>query len=201
MKFLLLLERSLLVIFWVLLIFGFDSPDTAVLTIISALIHELGHVVCLLVINSKEKLMPTPHITGFRIKIPSMSYKEELLCALSGPMANLAVGIILFLPFPSAWSSYFKIFVTLNIMTMISNLMPIEGYDGYKILNAIFGIFFNCNALAQNLLFLISLLTSSIMCFLSLYIILKSGAGYWIFAVFFSVMLRSMTNKQKQDIF
>lgn len=201
MKFLLLLERSLLIIFWVLLIFGFDSPYTAILTIISAMIHESGHVICLLAVKSKERLIPTPHISGFRIKIPTLSYKEELLCALSGPMANLAVGIVFFFSFPPVLASYLKTFATLNIMTMVSNLLPIEGYDGYKILDAILGILFKCNALAQNLLFLTSLITSSVMCFLSLYIILKLGAGYWIFGLFFTAMLRSMIKKQKQDIF
>ena len=201
MKFLLLLERSLLIVFWVLLIFGFDTPHTAILTILSALIHEIGHVICLLTIKSDGSYIPSPNISGFRIKIPGMSYKSELLCALSGPVATLVAALICFLPLPMLDEAYIQTFAILNIMTMISNLLPIEEYDGYKILDAILGLTMKYNMRAQNSLYLISLIFSAAMCFLSLYVILKLGEGYWIFAVFFTVMLRAVIKKQKEGIF
>ena len=201
MKFLLLIERSLLVIFWVLLIFGFDMPYMAILTILSALIHEAGHIICLLIIKSDRSYMPTPNISGFRIKISGMSYKNELLCALAGPLANLVLATVCCFPSPVRWATYLKTFAMLNVMTMISNLLPIEEFDGYKILNAILALTVKCNFHAQKLLYFVSFVFSAAMCFLSLYIILKLGEGYWIFALFFTVMLREVIKKQKGNVF
>lgn len=201
MKFLFLLERSMLIVFWVLLIFGFDTPYTAILTIISAAIHELGHVSYLLILNRKGSIIPIPNISGLRIKIPVLSYREELFCALSGPFANLAAALICLIPFPVSCSAYIKAFAALNIMTMISNLLPIEEYDGYKALGAILGLTVKSNSIAQNILYLTSLIVSSTMCLLTLYIMLKLDEGYWIFAVFFTIMLRTIAKKQKEGIF
>lgn len=201
MKFLLLLERSLLLVFWVLLIFGFDLPYTAILTILAALIHELGHVFCLMRTKSSCNLLPKPNVSGFRIKIPEMSYQKELLCALYGPLANLAVALLCLLPLSPKLTPYLHTFATLNIMTMISNLLPIEEYDGYKILGSVLSLTVRCEATAQNVLYMTSLIFSAVMCFLSLYVMLKLGEGYWIFAVFFTVMIRMVIKKQKACIF
>lgn len=197
MKFLLLAEQSLLVVFWVLLIFGFDSTYIAVLTVLSALVHELGHIIAVMLIHKKGCFMPKPDISGFRIKLPSMSYKEELICAISGPLANL---ILLVFTLPVS-SPYAKTFAMLNLLTMLSNLLPIDGYDGFKILTSIFGLRLKCYARAQRILYSISFAFSCVMCFLALYILLKIGEGYWLFAVFFSVMLRAMIVRKNRDVF
>ena len=44
MKIVTVFTEVLSVVFWVLVIFGFDLPYVAVLTIAAALIHELAHL-------------------------------------------------------------------------------------------------------------------------------------------------------------
>ena len=49
-------------LFWALIMFGFDAPYIAILTIISAIIHEAGHLFAMLFITH-EAQMPTATTT------------------------------------------------------------------------------------------------------------------------------------------
>ena len=201
MKFLLLTERSLIMIFWVLLIFGFDTTYTAILTIASALIHELGHVICLFIIKSNGRAIPMPNISGFRITLPTTSYKEELACAACGPIANLITALLFFVADFIFDSPYLATFGILNAMTALSNLIPIEEYDGYKILSAALALRKKSFDKALSALNSVSFLFSSALTLLALYVMLKIGEGYWFFAVFFTIMLRTIIKKQKGSFF
>ena len=200
MKFLLLLEHSLIMLFWVLLIFGFDTTYTAILTIASALIHEFGHILCLFFVNSKSLTIPKTNLSGFRIKLPSISYKQELACAISGPLANLTVAFLSFLLNLYLHSPYLETFEILNALTAFSNLIPIEEYDGYKILLAVFSPLKALDTI-EYWLRMLSLIISAAFTLLSLYVMLKIGEGYWFFGVFFTLTLRSVIKNQKANFF
>ena len=203
MKFIfLLLKKILPVAFWVLLIFGFDSAYAAILTILAALIHEGGHLIFSLSFSHKRNALLKSDLSGFRIRTKYLSYKEELIAAIGGPIANLAVGLLfLFFPFGKEFEEYATAFGVLNIMTMVSNLLPIEGYDGYKTISAISSLIFRDNLKTDVVLYWVSFVFSCIMTFLSLYLMLRLGEGYWIFAVFFSVTLSTIIRKQNNTIY
>ena len=202
MKFIFLLNKILPMVFWVLLIFGFDSAYISVLTILSAIVHEGGHLIAMLLFCKKKNSNPTANISGFRINAYGLSYKEELIAACGGPMMNLAVGLLCFVfPIPHGFDEYIKSFGILNIMTMISNLLPIMEYDGYKIIRCIIALFSKNATEGEKILYWISFFFTSVMCFLSLYIMLKMGEGYWLFGVFFTVLLSSITKRQRHTIY
>ena len=191
-------ERSLAILFWVLLMLGFDAPYITVLTVSAAVIHELGHIIAAFCISGSVRI-PRGDISGFRIKMSGLSYKEELIVALGGPLINILLGVILLkLPFPKTALPYLRTFGILNIMTAISNLLPIESYDGHKALLCLAAIFTSRHLLAEAIMHKLSFGFCAVMCFLSLYLILKLGEGYWLFAVFFSVLLSSIIKRQKQ---
>lgn len=191
------MERLLPILFWALLIFGFDIPYVAILTIICAVIHEGGHIIALFAFKKAKRGMLYGDISGFRIRTGRLSYKEEFFCAISGPVANIIVFLVLL---PIYNSEYIYTFGILNLMSALSNLLPIEGYDGYRALRAVIGIFSNDPTKGEGVLDYISFLFSVIMSFLSLYLMLKIGEGYWIFAVFASTMLCWLMKKQKHAI-
>ena len=200
-KLLLFLERSLAILFWVLLMLGFDTPYIAILTVGSAVIHECGHLIAALLFTNSDTRAPTGSISGFRIKAHGLSYKEELLLSLGGPMINIILGVLLFcIPFTEPLSSYMHVFALLNIMTAVSNLLPIESYDGYRAVLSAAAIFTNRRDSAEAVMKKISFAFSALMCFLSLYLILKLGEGYWIFAVFFTILLSGILKRQKSAI-
>lgn len=182
-----IINQFLPVLFWITLILGFEEPRIATLTILSALVHESGHLIYL-----KLKLKANSNmrgvLSGFRIR-PSetLSYREEAILYLSGPLANLCVAAAL-LPFQSEWA---RIFLALNVATALSNLLPIEGYDGYGALRAILEKG-NPNGPGVRSLEVVSTAIIFSLCVLSIYFIDRFGTGYWIFAIFFASMLKQL---------
>lgn len=201
MKIIRAIKHTLPVIFWGLLIFGFDSSYTAILTIIAAVIHECGHLAVLFFFCKKKSSVPKATVYGFRINISELSYLQEAAVALGGPAVNFTVAAACLIVNGAApLENYMHAFALLNLITMLSNLMPIESYDGYKAILSICAIICENPDRAEAVLRKISFAFSAVMSFFSLYLILKSGEGYWAFAVFFVSTLSSMFKEQKDMI-
>ena len=201
MKFLFFAKQTLTLLFWVILTFGFDTPDMAILTVSSALIHECGHFTAIYIFGKQNGATLYPDVSGFRIKALDMSYKEEAVSALAGPLVNLAIGIALL---TLSKNGYLYLFGVLNLMTAISNLLPIKGYDGYRALHSLISLLSGDSLKFELCLCRVSFILSSALSFLSLYLILKINEGYWIFFVFFSTLLseifESCESRQKTSI-
>lgn len=181
-------------LFWASVMFGFDAPYIALLTIISAIIHEAGHVGAMLYL-SREVEMPTARLVGFKIKKRLLdSYKNEVLILLSGPMANLITGLVI-LAISYGRSEYLMLFGVINILCGVSNLLPLEGYDGFNILSWIFESKgkYSYIRLLRALSFFISILLT----FVSLYFVYILNVGYWLFLVFFVTMMNNIAKKSK----
>lgn len=103
-----------------------DKTNTIFLCLLSAIIHEAGHLAVLLLNSEKPKeIRITPF--GMRIeRLPdlSMSFKREILCAFAGPFIN----ILVFLLFKG------NRFSEINLTIGLFNLLPCEPLDGNKIL-------------------------------------------------------------------
>ncbi len=186
--------------FWAIILFSFNTPAVAVLTFISAVIHECGHITALVLTGNFRGLV---HFVPVGVRLYSrrqIGYRDELLILLAGPVANLLASLLLYL-LSLLFGRYFLIFSLLNLFTAISNLMPIEGYDGYKILDIAICMkegFKNGFQLLRGVSFAFSV----ILTFLSLYLILKVGEGFWIFGIFFFSLLSRLfksKNIKKRD--
>ena len=177
-------------LFWILALFGFDEPAVAFITLIAVAIHEFGHEAMLFILKKPLRL-PLPRANGFKIKPHALlSYKEEIAVLVAGPFANL-IFALLALPFFSKYESL-QLFSVINGLTALTNLIPVRGYDGYKILSAT-AEHFECSTL-NRVLDVCSLLFASAVLLLSLYAIDRLDAGYWIFGVFFIFLLREVKN-------
>ena len=175
-------------IFWALLIFGFEDTLTAFATIACIIIHECGHLIAI-IHSGQSKLKIRSVLSGMRIKsCTNLSYGQKLLVYLSGSAMNILCIPILLLP--ALRNNYFsKEMITMSIATALSNLLPIEGYDGYGAIYTLFEMkqagqkaYFALSSFSTCLIFLFSVL--------SLYLIDRKGGGYWIFAVFFISMIK-----------
>ena len=187
-------------LFWALVLIGFNTPYVAVLTLISALIHECGHIAAL-AFTGNFTAFPRFAVSGMRLsRKPHISYRDELIVIISGPLSNIASFLFFYL-LSLIFGEYFFTFALLNLLTAISNLLPIEGYDGYKILNTLLSAY-GLGARGYRVIQRISLLFVTLLTFLSLYLIMKVGSGYWIFGIFFVSMLLSLfksKNIKKRD--
>ena len=189
----LLLVGFLPVLFWLSLVFSFDTPDAAAATIVSILIHEAGHLIAITLLGEGIYGLRGA-LSGLRIKTDRSSYGGEFIIYLGGPLANAAAALsaMLFLP-----ADYAEMLIAVNTTTCISNLLPAEGYDGYGMLRC---LLFRRGISYKRHLFLsaVSLFTVTFLCILSLYLMDRCGEGYWIFFVFFLSSLKKMENTLKE---
>lgn len=123
---------ALRALFWLTLLFALDRPYLAVLTLLSILFHELCHIVSLLC--ASKTMAAQTRLFGIRIAPKGLlSYRRERRVAAAGPMGGLFLSLLCFLLMPAA-PEYLLDFAICNLLTSLSNLLPLEGYDGYRIL-------------------------------------------------------------------
>jgi Zn-dependent protease len=201
MKLLKTAEKYLPLLFWVFIIFAFDTPRFAALTIAAALIHEAGHVF-FGALRGQFRLFPSAHPTGFRIKPANfISYKDELILISGGPVLNSIVFLVSFLAFKITGGAFLYDFAFVNLLTAISNLLPIKSYDGYRIAETLILMLKRDSFYTLSVLRAASFAFTSLLSFLSLYFILKIGQGYWIFALFFYSALQDLRKLAEQNVF
>lgn len=174
--------------FWLILIFGFDEAEIAFITLFSAVLHEVGHISYLII---RKKVSPTLRgvLSGFRIRTSAiLSYDEERMFYFSGPLANIGVFVISSLLSPLL-GDLCSVFAIINLVSALSNLLPIEGYDGYGIIRVTLEKSNNGDG-GLKILSFVSLSLIFLLCIISLYLINRLNGGYWIFFIFFFSMLK-----------
>jgi len=115
------------------------------------------------------------------------------------------LNLILFLLFSFASlftnGSFAFDFAFINLCTALSNLLPIRGYDGYRLLETAILMKSDKEYRALNILSRFSFIFTSALCFLSLYLLLKLGEGYWIFALFFTSVMLDVKKLTETNVF
>ena len=103
-------------------------------------------------------------------------------------MANILFALLCLFPTPLD-KGYIQVFAVLNLATAVSNLLPIEGYDGYGIILTILEAK-EASSRSYVILGLVSRAIIMTTCIFSLCLIDRVNGGYWIFAIFFSHTLK-----------
>ena len=180
--------RILPYVFWGLLIFSFDKPHFAILTLISSLIHECGHLFAATATGAPADLRGK--LYGMRIKISegTLGYASELFILSAGPLANV-LAFLVALPFFN--SPYAKEFAFINMLSALSNLLPVESYDGYRIIE-ILCAFHSDAAVTVKILRCISFVFVFAIIMFSLFLMAKLNTGYWIYFIFLFSLLRML---------
>ncbi len=136
----------------------------------SVLLHELGHLAAATLFHKKIKelrIMPS----GISILLPNASsYREEILVAAAGPLMNLLYLAVSF-RFPSKLAETAG---TVSLLLGGLNLLPLEGFDGGRILSALIAYALGEEA-ADRFLQITTALCLSVLWIFSLYIFFYSG--------------------------
>ena len=183
------IQEILAVILWVLLIYGFDKPYLAGLTILAALVHECGHFI-FMNWKVKGKFKAAGRLSGPKFcHYAYMNYGSEILLYLSGAFANILAAAIA-LPFV-AFNGYFSAFFAINLATALTNLLPLWGHDGrgaalaaLRMLSAPRGAFIILRTACTA--------ATAFGCILGLFLLLRAGDGYWLFAIFYFSLLSEL---------
>jgi hypothetical protein len=184
------------VVFWLCLICSFDERLGARITIFAMVIHELGHLVCIYLMTGKLEPLKGA-INGLRIpEERSLSYKQQMMQYASGAIFNLIAAAII--PICFGINEYSETFAAINIATAISNLLPIDGYDGYRLIYSIIG-FFNLGYKSYTLLEIVSFLCTAFLCIFSMFLVYTFGNGYWFMAIFLFATISKLQKWQKYE--
>ena len=102
-------------------------------TTLAMLLHEVGHLLAARIANVKVARLCFD-VFGAKITPQGLfSYQKEVLLAAGGPAASLALGLWL-LPLESG---FFKILSLSSLSLGIFNLLPIDSFDGGRILHGL----------------------------------------------------------------
>lgn len=109
-----------------------DTSQTVVLGCLSAILHELGHLIFMKKYNSFPRNIK---ISLFDVAIiddnrKSHTLKQELLIALGGVMMNFIFGAIFFVLFLNLNYDFLLILAGTNILLLVYNLLPVDTLDG-----------------------------------------------------------------------
>lgn len=111
--------------------------------IIACGMHELGHIIALLSLGIRPKMLSFDMI-GIKLVNPGciLSPKKELFVLLSGSGLNL---LVFFLLSDKPLSSQ-SLFALIHLLLGVYNLLPLKSFDGGKILNLILSGFLSQRA-------------------------------------------------------
>lgn len=116
--------------------------DTGLLRIglLCALLHECGHIAAYLIFVGRWPVIEvTPLGLCMRMRGIWLSPRQELMLAAAGPLVNLSLCSIAILlmdgPFGYSYRGYW--FATVNLLVGCTNLLPLPGLDGARILHCL----------------------------------------------------------------
>jgi Zn-dependent protease len=110
----------------------------AVLIIMSALAHELGHVLMATLLGVRVKAIGLCVLGSYIRREDSHRFGTEAAIAFAGPAVNLVLAIILFGSSPLA--SFVAI---MNAQIFALNLLPIPGCDGWRAMRSLWLLCFS----------------------------------------------------------
>ena len=194
MLILIFLSDLLRLCFWTVLLFALDRPYLAVMTLLCLIWHEGFHILALARENATARLMP--RLGGLRLyPKKTLSYESERRIAAAGPIGSF-IGAGLCLLLSPLSRAYFFEFALCHLLTSLSNLLPIEGYDGYRILKTTAAL--RESDRAHALLPRLSFFLTGALALVSLSVFGILGEGLWPAGTFLFTLLLAIPGQKKR---
>jgi len=114
-----------------------DRTGMALPTLFAVIIHELGHLFAMWVLDcapKQVKLIPASiQITSEFSK----RYRNDILIALCGPLINFVLFLTLYFNYLAFKNELVLCYALLNLIVFVFNILPVTGLDGGTILFSI----------------------------------------------------------------
>ncbi len=155
--------------------------DTSVYTLIflsGVLVHEAGHIFALHMCKTKpKKICIYPFGVDMKCDVSRLSYEKELFVMLSGAAVNLIICVISFTICVFAYSRELLFTAFCNAFFGITNLIPIKGLDGGRVLYVLLCMHID-EERASRICKVVSNVSYGILSLVFLIIILLTGANF-----------------------
>lgn len=140
----------LAVIFFALI---FDRLNIFLFLLCSSILHELGHMASYGILVGVPNIKAT--IFGIKLKSNLLYGTKKVVVLASGPFVNFIIIIICQIMLSKHFYLQIYIFMCVNLVIMLFNLLPISFLDGGQILSAIIDNYYIEKVLNIGSLFLI----------------------------------------------
>lgn len=181
---------------------GTVSPAVLTMLVLAALLHELGHAAAARLCGVQISGMRLD-LFGARLELTGLSsYRQELVVALGGPVANLLTATVLLpawiwcgcplygaTPELSGGSLFLGVFLPASLGLCAVNLLPVTTLDGGRALNCLLSLWLGSDT-AERILRLLSLLLLFVLWLLSVYALLRAGQLLSLFVFSFCLLTR-----------
>ena len=117
-------------------VISLEAPSNVIMTIVSSMLHEMGHLVIMLILKYKPKKVRF-ELTGINIirnQETEISTKSEIWISLGGPLMNFIIVIICCAILCVYNDNSILTLACVNLILMIFNLLPIKKLDGGMVL-------------------------------------------------------------------
>ena len=157
----------------------------------AAAVHECGHLLAAYLMGIPLQTMRLD-LTGARLEVVGrlLSYGEEWLLCIAGPLASLFLSAAVF--FLGAGHRFFLVLSTVSLLLGLLNLMPVQGFDGGRMLSAALGHFAGVRVCA-GVMRISSFFCLFLIWSIAVYCLLRVGDGLSLFCFSMSLFGRFFT--------
>ncbi len=129
-------QITFLFVAFIAFVVSLKAPSNLLITIVSSLIHESGHLIMMLASGNKPKIVRF-ELTGINIirnQDIRVSNKNEILISLGGPLVNALVFVVCCVCLCFYNHESVMTFACINLILMTFNLLPVKRLDGGNVL-------------------------------------------------------------------
>lgn len=110
----------------------FDKLNIFASLIVCTLLHETGHVIACILLNTKPKILFS--LFGVKLCNYPKNKLSKFIVLIAGPLMNLIITVISFCCVQFDFSLKIYIFMCVNIVVLLFNMLPIHFLDGGQII-------------------------------------------------------------------
>ncbi len=122
-----------------------DKSGLMSVSLAAVVIHEAGHILVMKLLKCAPSLISF-NFQGMLISgVKFCSAKENILIALSGPIANILFSLVFYCLYLLSSLYSFAVFAAVSFLVGLLNILPIKGLDGGTVLRELCSLFFSKN--------------------------------------------------------
>ena len=130
------IEITFLFIAYISFVISLNAPSNVMITIASSMLHEMGHLTAMLILNNKPDKVRF-ELTGINIirkQGMRISTKSEIWISLGGPLMNFIVVLFCCVLLCVYNNKSLLTLACINFILMAFNILPINKLDGGTVL-------------------------------------------------------------------